>query len=219
MPTSTSTTARVREHFRRTASSFDALYQEERLPQRLVRPALFRRRELAVETVRRLDRPRVLDVGCGSGRIGEPVLEAGAGEYVGIDFSESMIDLAEQRLSRFGDRVRLLTADFLETPLDGPYDVVLALGLFDYTPDPDRFAARMRELCRGAVVASFPRWTALRGPVRKVRYEVVNDCPIFHYDERAVTELFSGFDRVEVIPVGRSALLARAEVAAVAPGR
>jgi SAM-dependent methyltransferase len=177
----------------------------------LLRPALFRRKELAVETVRRLGHPRVLDVGCGPGRIAEPVLEAGAREYVGIDFSEPMIALALERLARFGDRVRLLTGDFLDTPLGGPFDVVLALGLFDYTPDPSRFAARMLELCRYYVVASFPRWTVLRGPVRKLRYEVVNDCPIFHYDERAVRQIFSGFASVEVMPVGRSALLARAE--------
>ncbi len=36
----------------------------------------------------------MLDVGCGSGRIGEFVLEAGASHYVGVDFSEPMIELA-----------------------------------------------------------------------------------------------------------------------------
>lgn len=178
----------------------------------MLRPALFRRLELAVETVRRHGSPRVLDVGCGSGRIGEPVLEAGAREYVGIDLSDSMIELARERLARFDVDVGLVMGDFLEQPLEGSFEVVLGLGLFDYTSEPERFARRMRAVCSGSVVASFPRWTALRGPVRKLRYEVINDCPIFHYDEGAVRELFAGFSRVEVIPVGRSALLAHAEV-------
>ena len=56
----------------------------------------------------------MLDVGCGSGRIGEFVLEAGAAHYVGVDFSEPMIDLARARLNpRFADRTDLIVDDFL----------------------------------------------------------------------------------------------------------
>ena len=68
---------------------------------RTLRPGLFRRRQLAVETVQAYSSPKVLDVGCGSGRIGEFVLSAGAAHYVGVDFSEPMIDLARARLERF----------------------------------------------------------------------------------------------------------------------
>ena len=164
--------------------------------------------------MRSYDSPRVLDVGCGSGRIGEPVLEAGAGEYVGIDFSEPMLELARDRLERFGDRVTLVTGDFLEEPLEGRFDVVLGLGLFDYLPNPEVFAARMRELCSGGLVASFPRWSPIKGPVRKLRYEVINDCPIFDYSPEDVRALFTnaGFARVELTEIGRSAVLAHAEV-------
>src|ERR1700716_3702247 len=85
---------RVRKRFREKAQAFDDLYEDERPLVRLVRPGLFRRRKLAGETVRWYSSPRVLDVGCGSGRIGEFVLEAGTSRYVGIDFSEPMIGLA-----------------------------------------------------------------------------------------------------------------------------
>ena len=164
--------------------------------------------------VRSYDSPRVLDVGCGSGRIGEPVLEAGAGEYVGIDFSEPMIELAQERLARFGERAQLVTGDFLEEPLEGPFDVVIALGLFDYLSNPEAFARRMFELCSGSLVASFPRWSMIKGPVRRLRYEVINNCPIFDYSPGDVDHLFraAGFGNVRLIEVGRSALLAHAEV-------
>ncbi len=66
-----------------------------------------------MDTVRAYEAPGVLDVGCGSGRIGEFVLEAGASRYLGIDFSEPMIELARSRLERFGERVELMTEDFL----------------------------------------------------------------------------------------------------------
>ena len=156
----------------------------------------------------------MLDVGCGSGRIGEEILEAGASRYVGIDLSPGMLELAEARLRRFGPRVELVHGDFLAMPLDGPFDVIVALGLFDYVAEPPRFARRMRELCSGEVVASFPRWNWLKGPIRKVRYEVINNCPIFNYTARELLFVFgaAGFDRVEVRQRGRGGFLLRASV-------
>src|SRR5579862_3591034 len=167
MPSSAAAPQRVRDRFRTKARQFDDLYEDERLLVRLLRPGLFRRRELAVETVRAHAKPRLLDVGCGSGRIGEFVLEAGASRYVGIDFSEPMIELARARLERFGERVELLTDDFLTAEIEGPFEVVLALGLFDYLPDAERFARRMFELTAdgGCVVGSFPAWSPVKGPI------------------------------------------------------
>src|SRR5438445_6609013 len=105
MPSSPAAPQRVRHRFRTKARQFDDLYEDERLLVRLLRPGLFRRRALAVETVRGYRDPAVLDVGCGSGRIGEFVLDAGAARYVGIDFSEPMIEMARRRLERFSARV------------------------------------------------------------------------------------------------------------------
>jgi SAM-dependent methyltransferase len=205
---------RVRNRFRAKAQAFDDLYEDERPLVRLLRPGLLRRRQLAVETVRSREHPRVLDVGCGSGRIGEFVLDEGAGRYVGVDFSEPMLELARARLGRFSDRAELIEGDFLETPLAGPFDVILALGLFDYLPEPDRFTRRMFELCApgGVAVGSFPAWSWVKGPVRKLRYEWIGDCPIFDYTAPRVEEMFrsSGFDRMEIIAPGRSGFLARA---------
>src|SRR5438445_1464463 len=181
MPTSMNTTGRVREHFRAKAFSFDHLYDEEHALQRLLRPGLFNRRELALAVAAEHEAPSVLDVGGGSGRIGEPVLEQGASRYVDVDLSDTMLGLARQRLARFGDKVELMQGDFVESPLEGSFDVVLALGYFDYIADADRHVRRIHELCSGAVVASFPRWTWTKGPIRKLRYEVVNNCPIYDY--------------------------------------
>jgi len=205
---------RVRNRFREKAQQFDDLYEDERPLVRLLRPGLFRRRQLAVNTVRAYGKPRVLDVGCGSGRIGEFVLEAGASRYVGIDFAEPMIDLARSRMKRFSDRAELLLDDFVEARLEDSFDVVLALGLFDYLPEPHRYSRRMFELCAagGCVVGSFPSWSLIKGPVRKVRYEWIGDCPIFNYSRRELELMFgaSGFDRVEISSPGRSGFLVRA---------
>jgi SAM-dependent methyltransferase len=214
MPSSAAATQRVRNRFRDKAQQFDDLYEDERPLVRLLRPGLFRRRQLAVETVRSYASPRVLDVGCGSGRIGELVLEAAASRYVGVDFAEPMIELANDRLARFGSRVELLTDDFLAAPIDGSFDVVLALGLFDYLPDANRFAQRIFELCApgGAMVGSFPAWSLVKGPVRKLRYEWIGDCSIFNYSREGLDSMLSkaGFDRVEILAPSRSGYLVRA---------
>ena len=69
--------------------------------QRRARPGLHARRDIALQVVDSYERPRVLDVGCGSGRVAEEVLEHRAGAYVGVDFSEPMLDLSRERLARF----------------------------------------------------------------------------------------------------------------------
>jgi SAM-dependent methyltransferase len=211
MTTSPDATGRVREHFRRKAFSFDHLYDEEHALQRLLRPGLFNRRELARGIARDYDAPSVLDVGGGSGRIGELVLKDGASRYLDVDLSDAMLDLARDRLARFGDKVELFQGDFLTTPLEGPFDVVLALGYFDYIEDAAAHTRRIGELCSGSAVASFPRWTWTKGPVRKLRYEVINNCPIFDYDREGIRRLFddAGFAKI-TIRQGRSGFLVHA---------
>jgi ubiquinone/menaquinone biosynthesis C-methylase UbiE len=176
-----------------------------------LRPGLFNRREFALDVAREYEAPRVLDVGGGSGRIGELVLEQGASRYVDVDLSDSMLELARQRLERFGDKVMLLQGDFLDTQIPGEYEVVLALGYFDYIEHAPPHAQRMAGLCTpgGSVVASFPRWTWTKGPVRKLRYEVVNKVPIFDYTRDDLLQLFAAFSNVEIRP-GRSGFLLRA---------
>jgi SAM-dependent methyltransferase len=211
MTTSTDSTGRVREHFRKKAFSFDHLYDEEHALQRALRPGLFNRREFALEVARGYEAPRVLDVGGGSGRLGELFLDQGASRYVDVDLSDSMLALARERLARFGDKVTLIQGDFLETPIPGSYDVILAMGYFDYIENAPAHVERIAALLApgGSVVASFPRWTWTKGPIRKLRYEVINNCPIFDYTRDGLVHLFTGYTNVEIRP-GKSGFLLRA---------
>jgi SAM-dependent methyltransferase len=206
----------VRRHFRAAARSFDHLYDEDGLLQRRVRPGLHARRDIALQVVDSYERPRVLDVGCGSGRVAEEVLEHGAGAYVGVDFSEPMLDLSRERLARFDVPVDLVLGDFRHVDLDGTFEVVLGLGLFDYLPDAEPFLRRMREVCsdNGTVVASFPAWHWFKGPIRKFRYERVRKVPIFNYTPDGLRRMFTeaGFSQVVLIQPGRSGYVVRATV-------
>lgn len=161
---------------------------------------------------REYDAPRVLDVGGGSARIGEPFLEQGASNYVDVDLSDSMLELARARLERFGDKVTLIQGDFLAADIPGSFDVVLALGYFDYIEDAPAHVRRISGLLApgGSVVSSFPRWTWTKGPMRKIRYEVINNCPIFDYTRDGLMELFAGYSAIDVRP-GKSGFLLRAK--------
>src|SRR5213076_1031167 len=212
MTTSPDATGRVRDHFRRKAFSFDHLYDEEHALQRALRPGLFNRREFALEIAGEYEGPRVLDVGGGSARIGELVLEHGASRYVDVDLSDSMLELARRRLERFdGDKVTLIQGDFLRAAIPGSYEVILALGYFDYIENAPAHVRRLRELIApgGSAVASFPRWTWTKGPIRKLRYEVINNCPIFDYTADRLRALFgsAGFGQVD-LREGKSGFLA-----------
>jgi SAM-dependent methyltransferase len=204
-----STPDRVRAHFQRAASSFDRLYESRALPGRLVRPGLYQRYQIALEVARRYERPRVLDIGCGSARIGEPLLDGGASEYVGIDFSAPMLELARERLARFGDRATLTEEDFTRAEVEGPFDVVLALGFFDYVAEPEPVVRRMGALTSGSAVATFPRWSWVKGPLRHLRYQVVLNVPIYDYTTRELRFLFgaAGFERLRVVKRGAGFLV------------
>ena len=161
------------------------------------------------------ERPRVLDVGCGSGRVAEEVLEHGAGAYVGVDFSEPMLDLSRERLARFDAPVDLVLGDFRQVPLDGTFDVVLGLGLFDYLPDAEPFLRRMREVCSEAGRSSpASRLGMVQGANRKFRYERMRKVPIFNYSADDLRRMFAecGFSQVELVQPGRSGHVVRARV-------
>jgi len=147
--------------------------------------------------VARHSSPTVLDVGCGPGRVAEAVLEAGAARYLGIDFSPRMLALARRRLEQH-ESVELIEGDFLDVDLPETFDVVLALGLFDYLADSVRAAAWLRARCSSALVASFPRRDRVKAPLRHLYYGL-HGARLFEYTEPGVEELLrdAGFSDVE----------------------
>jgi trans-aconitate 2-methyltransferase len=86
----------------------------------------------------------VLDVGCGTGRVTEMLLEhLPRGRVIALDHSSSMLELARPRLERFGPRLRTLEADVLalDAALLGgwaPVDAVLSTATFHWVLDHDR---------------------------------------------------------------------------------
>lgn len=200
----------TRRYFEKQARAFDRVYARPRTAGWCLRRGPQRGRELAVSVVARHASPHVLDLGCGPGRVAEAVIDAGAAGYVGIDLSPTMLSLARDRLDRF-ESIELVEGNFVDIDLRRTFDVVLALGLFDYVEEPACAAAWMRARCSSTLVASFTRWDWLKGPIRHLRYEL-HRCPIVDYSEADVEALLAaaGFSRIEFASRGRRGFLVTA---------
>jgi trans-aconitate 2-methyltransferase len=99
---------------------------------------------------------RVLDAGCGSGRVTELLAERlPGGRVVALDGSAAMIEAARARLARFGDRIEYVVADLgAPLPID-PVDAVLSTATFHWVLDHDALFRNLAAVLRpgGPLVA------------------------------------------------------------------
>jgi trans-aconitate 2-methyltransferase len=93
---------------------------------------------------------RVLDAGCGSGRVTELLAARLArGRVIALDASPAMIAAARARLAAFGDRVEFVVADLgRPLPLRGPVDAILSTATFHWVPDHDALFANLAAVIR-----------------------------------------------------------------------
>ncbi len=83
----------------------------------------------------------VLDVGCGTGRVTESLLElVPRGRVLAIDASPEMVKLARQRL---GERAQVWCQDALELDLSEPVDVIFSTATLHWVTDHDRLWKRL----------------------------------------------------------------------------
>jgi trans-aconitate 2-methyltransferase len=110
----------------------------------------------------------VLDVGCGSGRVTELLLERlPDGCVIGVDASPAMVAAARERL---GDQAELRTGDLAELELEAPVDAVFSNAVFHWISAHDRLFERLYAALRpgGRLAAQ----CGARGNVASVRTAV-----------------------------------------------
>ncbi|HKR48524.1 MAG TPA: methyltransferase domain-containing protein [Pseudonocardiaceae bacterium] len=108
---------------------------------------------------------RVLDIGCGPGILAkEMAREVGpTGEVCGIDVSESMLALAEQRCGS-EDRVTLRPGRAESIPFGNEeFDATIAVQVYEYVPDVERALAELFRVLRpgGRAVILDTDWDSL----------------------------------------------------------
>ena len=100
---------------------------------------------------------RVLDAGCGSGRVTELLAaRLPRGRVVALDGSPAMIDAARERLAPVGERIEFVVADLSRPlPLTEPVDAILSTATFHWIPDHDALFTNLAAVLRpgGLLVA------------------------------------------------------------------
>lgn len=206
----TKSNSELRTYFDALAGDFDRLYDDARQTavsrwlNRRFRSDIVGRYRAALAHVASTQARSVLDVGCGPGHYLSALAKMGVPRLVGIDLSERMLELARRNLAAQGSTgVELVQRDFLGWETTEQFDVVLALGYFDYFDNPVEHLSRMRALARHSVFASFPSRHWFRAPFRRVR-RALRGTRVFFFDADDIRRLGAqaGFreTRVQKLP-------------------
>ncbi|HWI05330.1 MAG TPA: methyltransferase domain-containing protein [Acidimicrobiales bacterium] len=189
-------------YFDKASDRFSSYYGNERVTRALGRGALFDRLRFAVAKADELGARRVLDVGCGSGPLFEPLASRGIA-VTGLEPAPAMLTLARAEAEKFPELIEVREGSW--EGLDGSesYDVAIALGVFDYVIAPAELLSRLAAVAT-SVVASFPS-PSLRTEFRKLRYGV-RGVKVHGYTNAEIESLAdeAGMECAEVQPLGKA---------------
>jgi cyclopropane fatty-acyl-phospholipid synthase-like methyltransferase len=207
---------RVARHWDEKAESFDGIYSGQksrvgRLWDRLTRRNIGDRFVWTLAKLGDVTEQRLLDVGCGSGRLAVELAERGARQVVGLDVATHMLELARTAARDRGvaERCDFISEDALTAQLEGPFDAAFSLGVFDYVTEPSALLRRMVAVTPGLILISFPTRWSLRAPARWISYRLRSH-PLRLYSRKEILRLCAaeGLASVEITRSGPIYLLA-----------
>jgi trans-aconitate 2-methyltransferase len=111
-----------------------------------------------LETLNLKGNERVLDAGCGSGRLTEELLrKMPSGEVVALDFSPKMLEQAQQRLAKFSRQVEFVHANLEQFELADKVDGIFSNAALHWVPDHVAMFRSLHQALRpgGWLVAQF----------------------------------------------------------------
>jgi ubiquinone/menaquinone biosynthesis C-methylase UbiE len=198
----------AKKYFERVPKQWDAFYSHENrlvyLANSLLRKGLYERYRLTFEHCGDLSGARVLDMGCGTGRYSVECVKRGAARVVGIDFAPSMVEYSRKIAREMGvaDKCEFICDDVLTHEFRDDFDIVLALGFFDYIKNPKPIFKRIARFAPRKFVGSFPKFTPVWGIQRMIRYNLIKRCPIYNYTAKRLEDLYqqAGFEQHQIVP-------------------
>jgi len=203
----------VTDYWDKVAASFDSIYTGKdrsrllRLLDRSLRKDMYQRFDWVMERAGDLHGQSVCDIGCGSGRFVTEFAKRGASRVVGVDPAPRMLELARELAERDGvaDRCDFVQADVLDyAPAEG-YDLVIAIGLWDYIAEPTERLRRARSITRGKFLSAWPQFWTWRMPIRKLRLQYILGCPVYFYRVSQIHQVLSraGFQVTRCLRIGK----------------
>jgi ubiquinone/menaquinone biosynthesis C-methylase UbiE len=197
----------VKTYFNRVPKEWDSLYSHENklgyAINKWLRKGLFERYRLTFENCGDIAGAKVLDIGCGTGRFSIECARRGAKRVVGIDFAPSMVEFSRHVANRMGlsDKCEFIIGDFLTHRFNESFDIVLALGFFDYIKEPGPVFKKIGQLSPRRFLASLPKFTYIWSIQRHIRYYWIKKCPIYYYTMEQIKGLCkeSGFSNFKIV--------------------
>lgn len=200
----------IKRRFERDAAAFNAIYDCKNSEfsgwfNRAFRKPIFERFDVTFEKMGDLNNKTVLDVGCGSGVYSAQCAVNGAKKVKGIDFSAPMLEIARQRGEAQGVKgvCEFELKDFLKMEVQEKYNFAIAMGVFDYLPDPLTFLQKLKAATSERILISFPGHSLIREPLRKLRYFFTSKGRVFFYSLKDIEKLVANmqFRHVEIRPL------------------
>ena len=135
-----------REFFERLAARYDSRFCRSRWP----RNQQLKSAQVASVLGAAVQRGPVIEIGCGTGQIAEKLLAANPElEYVGVDLSPAMLDLARRRLSDFADRTTFRVPQDGKVPSeDGLFAGAFGIDVLHHVDDPPGLLSNLRSNLR-----------------------------------------------------------------------
>jgi len=183
----------VAEYWDRIAPEFDSIYTGDKNPvarglDKWLRRDMYERFNWVVRRARDCRGQTICDIGCGSGRFVSALAQKG-GQVTGLDFAPTMLKLAQELVRRDGvaDRCDFVLSDVLDWKADRKFDLVIAIGFWDYVADPLPRLQRIRSITRDRFLSAWPRAGTLRAMIRKARLKVAG-CPVYFWTRPQVED-------------------------------
>jgi SAM-dependent methyltransferase len=169
------------------AHDFDAIYTGKKNPvarrlDQVFRKDIYQRFDWVMERAGDVRGKTVCDIGCGSGRFVDELARRGARRVVGVDVAPEMLKIAGDLAGESGvrDRCEFVHADVLNWRRQEQFDLVIAIGFWDYIQHPAERLRIIRGLTRGTFLSAWPRFWTWRMPIRKLRLNV-QGCPVYFF--------------------------------------
>jgi len=191
--TKTDETQQIAEYWNNIANRFDAIYTGKKNPisrglDRWLRRDIYQRFDWVMSQAGDARGLKICDIGCGSGRFVASLAKRGA-QVTGVDFAPEMLKLGQQLAEKEGvtDRVKFVLSDVIDWKTDEKFDLVIAIGFWDYVRDPLPRLKVIRSLTKTTFLSAWPRAGTLRAAIRTVRLKA-DGCPVYFFTQAQVED-------------------------------
>ncbi len=203
----------VSRYWNDVAWKFDSIYTGadknafSRALDHLFRKDIYQRFDWVMSKCGDVQGQSICDIGCGSGRFVTEFAKRGAGHVTGVDVAPMMLRLSRDLVEQDGvaDQCDFVLNDILNWKTDRKFDTTIAIGFWDYIADPLERLRLIRGFTRGTFLSAWPRVWTWRMPVRKMRLEYLEDCPVYFFRESTVHRLLetAGFEVLSTETIGK----------------